>query len=233
MSSTYTESEFLPIILIDLNKPWENVLELGIVKSFQSRNIIVRQDMPFSSNGMYLVRRGIVKLSYISSSGKERTHFYIGQGSLFHEIPMMHATRNYAFTCMEPTETVFLPKHLLTPDFMRQYPELVLNMFESSTIKCRILYTSLCGEHFFNSFANVCRVLYSMHLFNRVKGKGMVVPYLSQQELAAYLGMHRSSLHKALSRLRDEGVIGAYSKRELLIHHAETLMKYSLENDEC
>jgi len=217
--------EFLPIILVDLNASWIKMLSRGVPMSFPGQTIIAWRDLPSSENGMYLVRRGMVRLSYISPGGKERVLFYVGQGTLFHEIPMLHKTRDYLFTCMEPTEAIFLPKKLITPDFVRQHPELILNMYEALGVKMRILYSSLCGEYSFDSFANVCRVLYSMHLFNRVKGE--VVPRLARQELAAFLGIHRSSLHKALTRLHDEGVIGAYSKKKLPIHDAAALLQYA------
>jgi CRP-like cAMP-binding protein len=225
MEPAYAQKEFYPIILVDNNKPWEAVLPLGAPVHFTMRNTITWKELASLGNGMYLVRRGMVKLSFISPTGKERTLFYIGRNTLFQEIPMLLTTRDYLFTCMEPTEAVFWPKTLLTPDFTRQYPDLVLNMLEALGIKLKILHGALCGEYSFSSFTNVCRALYSMHLFNRVKD--VVVPRLAKQELASFLGMHRSSLHKALSRLRAEGVIGAYSKKKLAIHNDGILLKYT------
>ena len=226
MGSTYIQGDFLPIILNDLNKPWEKVLELGTPVSFPPRSIIPQREAS-SGTGMYLLRGGLVKLSYISLNGKEKTHFYIGPNTLFHEVPMFFSTRIYTFTCMESTEIVFFPKKLITADFVRRYPELFLNMLESSSIKSIMLYAALSREHTHDSFAKVCHVLYCMHLFS--KAGDAVVPHLAQQELAAFLGIHRSSLHKALRRLHDEGVIGVYRKKELPIYDAGALLKYATE----
>ncbi len=230
MSSVPAGDEFLPIILIDLNKPWEKVLALGTPVSFPARAVISGRDHASAATGMYFIRRGGVMLSNISAGGKERAHLYMGRGTLFNEIPMLQMTRNYVFTCMESTEAVFFPKKLINTEFTRQYPELIMNMLDSLSRKLRILYVNLSGERIFSSFANVCRALYSMHLFNLVDGK--IVPRLARQELAALLGIHRSSLHKALSRLRDEGVIGEYSKKELRIHDVATLLAYASEEND-
>ena len=226
MDSPNIEGEFLPIILIDLNKPWEKILDLGAPMSLPPQSLISRREFP-SKNGMYLMRRGLVKLSHTSLSGKEKTHFFIGRNTLFHETPMLYEACHYSFTCMEPTEIVFFKKKLITPDFVRQYPELILNMLESFSIKASMLYGNLCREHSFSVFTRVCRVLYSMHLYQQQSGN-LAVPRLAKQELAAFLGIHRGSLHKALSRLYDEGAIGAYRKKELPIHDAGALLEYAL-----
>jgi CRP-like cAMP-binding protein len=222
------KGKFFPIILTDLNRPWEKMLHLGTRITFAARCLIPQRK--FSSNtGMYLMRRGLVKLSYISLSGDEKALLYIGRGTLFHETPMLHDAYGctYTFTCIEPTEFTFFPKKILTLDFVRQHPELILNMLESFSIKTTILYSSHGREGSFNVFTKTCRVLYSMYLFNNIAG--VVVPRISRQELASFLGIHRSSLHKALRRLHDEGVIGAYSKKKLTICNIEPLQKYALE----
>jgi CRP-like cAMP-binding protein len=80
----------------------------------------------------------------------------------------------------------------------------------------------------FTAFGNLCRALYSMHLHQKKKDR--IVPRLAQQELAAFLGVHRSSLHKAMTRLRAEGIIGAYSKSSLEIRDIDRLEGYCGES---
>jgi DNA-binding IclR family transcriptional regulator len=67
-------------------------------------------------------------------------------------------------------------------------------------------------------------------MFQKINGK--IVPHLSLQELAAFLGIHRSSLHKALARLREESIIGDYSKNRLEIYDLEKLSLYCKEPSE-
>jgi len=226
MDSTSIKGALLPIILTDLNKSWEKMLHLGTPISFPARSVISWREDPLNI-GMYLVRKGLVKLSSMSQAGNERAHFYIGRDTFFHEIPTLCETNDYIFICLEPTNVVFFPKKLITSDFTRQYPEAILNMLESLSTKCALLYANMCREHSRSVFAKVCHALYRLHLFNRTGD--VIVPRLTRQELAAYLGIHRSSLHKALNRLHDEGVTGAYSKRELPVYDTEALLNYALE----
>ena len=218
-------SGFKPIILTDLNTPWEKVLDQGTPVSFARRTIISARAFGESASGMYYIKKGHVRLSNIAANGQEKMMFYMGRGTLFNEIPMLQAETDYLFTCMEETDAIFFPKKRITEDFIRRHPELMLNLLESMSRKSRSFYTQLSGLRAYDTFANVCRMLYSMYLHNKSGGK--VVPRLTQQEFAAFLGVHRSSLHKALSRLQNEGVVGRYSRKELEVRDPDRLLAYT------
>jgi CRP-like cAMP-binding protein len=128
---------------------------------------------------------------------------------------------------MEETEAVFLPKKKFTEDFIRENPELIQNLLESLSKKSQHFFQQLCNLQMFTTFGNLCRSLYSMHLYQRRNDK--IVPRLAIQELAAYLGVHRSSLHKGLKRLKVEGVIGEYSRSNLKIYDIPRLALYCAE----
>lgn len=218
-------SGFQPIILMDLNTEWEAVFSLGTPVNFTAKTIISASSYPAAVSGLYYIRRGRVRLSHIASNGQEKVMLYMGKGVLFNEIPMLHVGEDYLFTCMEQTDTVFWPKKRINADFIRQYPELMLNLLESMSSKSRGFYNQLCGLRSFDAFVNVCRTLYSMYQHNKVDG--VIVPRLTQQEIAAFLGVHRSSLHKALVRLKDEGVISAYNRKELEVYNPDKLFEYA------
>ena len=225
-----TFSDIQPIILIDINKPWEKVLSIGTPVSFAARSVITPKDYSVAASGMYYILRGRIRLSNIATNGQEKVMLYMGKGTLFNEIPMLQIGSDYIFTCMETTDAVFLPKKRITPDFIRDHPELFLNLLDSMSRKSRNFYSQLCGLRAFDSFVNVCRTIYSMHMFNREHGR--VVPRLTQQELAAFLGVHRSSLHKALARLKDEGIISAYNRMHLDVFQPDRLREYAEGDDE-
>lgn len=223
----YKYSFFPPIILVDLNKPWEKVLSLGTPQTFQAKHILSLGAGGGTDSGLYYIRRGRIRLSNIAANGQEKVLFYMGNGTIFNEIPMLQMAGEYVFTSMETTEAVFWPKKRISVDFVREYPELLLNLLDSMSKKSQSFYTQLCNLRSFAALGNVCRALYSMHLHNRVGS--VIVPRLTQQELAAYLGMHRSSLHKALTRLENEGIIENYSKKKLIICDVERLRWYAEE----
>lgn len=215
-------TSLFPIILTDLNVPWERMLALGIPMTFRSRCIISDPGLDKNVSGIYFIRRGCVRLSHIVSSGQEKIMLYMGQRTMFYEKPLFHRNiTDYIFTSMETTEVVFLSQKFFRSDFIKGHPDLFLNLLESISKKMGIFYTQLYSQTTLSSFSNICRTLYSMYLFNR-RGD-IVVPRLTQQELASFLGLHRSSLHKTLTHLKNEGIIGPYSRRELRIYNPQYL----------
>lgn len=218
-------SGFQPTLLTDLNTPWEKILDQGTAIRFARKTIISARSFGESASGMYYIRKGRVRLSSIAANGQEKMMFYMGRGTFFNEIPMLQAESDCLFTCVEDTDAVFFPKKRITEDFIRRNPDLMLNLMESMSRKSRSFYDQLSGLRAYDTFTNVCRIIYSMYLFNKDGGK--IVPHLSQQEFAAFLGVHRSSLHKALHRLQGEGVIGRYGRKELELHDAQRLLAYA------
>ena len=214
-------SSFFPIILTDLNSPWEKVLNLGTPRSFPAKSIITVSDHGMSEIGMYYIRSGRVRLSSLTFDGTERIVLYMGKGTLFNELPMLILSSDHMFTCMEKTETVFLRKKNINEDFIKKNPELMLNLLISMGKKSKTFYSQFCNLRTLDTFSNVCHALYSMYLFNKIND--LIVPRLTQQELASFLGVHRSSLHKALTRLKQEGIIGDYHRRKLIVFDEERL----------
>lgn len=223
------KGEFAPIILTNLNTPWERVLALGTPLSFPAKKIIPTISSNTSQDGMYYITRGRVRLSHIAPNGSEKVLFHMGKGMLFNEIPMFIAVQNAIFTAVEPTKAYFWPRHLLSLSFTKEYPDLINNLLQSLSTKAANFHIQLCAQGLFTSFVNVCRALYSMHLYQR-KGE-TITPHLTQHELAAILGVHRSSLHKALTRLKDENIIASYNKKELVVTNLEALLYYALGDD--
>lgn len=213
-----------PIIMSGLNTPWEKILASGTAVTFRPKFIISGRTSNREADGMYYIKRGCVRLSNISSNGQERIILYMGKGCVFNEVPMLQFSTDYIFTCTEQVEAIFWNKKILDSEFIRKYPELISNLMLSMSKKSQSFYAQLCVTRSYDSFVNVCRALYSMHMFNREKGE--VVPRLTQLDLAAFLGIHRSSLHKALNRLEKEGIIGKYSRNKLTIYDAERLKCY-------
>lgn len=219
-----TDTLLFPIILTGLNTPWEKVLSEGTAMAFRPKCIISGRNSNMYGDGIYYIKRGSVKLSNISSTGQERIILYMGKGCVFNEVPMLQFSNDYIFTCLEQADVVFWNKKILSSEFIRKYPELISNLMFSMSRKSQNFYSQLCVTRSYNSFVNVCRALYSMYMFNREKGA--VVPRLTQLDLAAFLGIHRSSLHKALNRLKEEGIIGTYSRGNLPVYDAERLKCY-------
>lgn len=220
---------FNPVIIKDSNLPWLRVAHLGSRVIFP-QGAVVGGNVYEGCKGFYLILKGMVRLSYPAANGQEKVLFYVGRNSLFNDMPALIGTQTCIFTCLERVEAIrFETAEMRHPSFAAKYPELISNWLESAGVKCSLLFAQLSSSGVYSTFANVCRLLYTMSIHNRENGK--IVPYLTQQDLASMLGIHRGSLHKAFTRLREEGIIGNYSRKELVIHDLARLRVYVEDND--
>ncbi len=220
---------FNPVIIKDCNLPWQRVVHLGSRVIFP-QGAIVGGNIYEGAACFYLILKGMVRLSYPAASGQEKVLFYVGKNSFFNDMPAIMGLQTCIFTCLERVEAIrFETAEVRSDAFAAKYPDLINNWLESAGVKCTLLFAQLSSSGVYSTFANVCRLLYTMSLHNRENGK--IVPYLTQQDFASMLNIHRGSLHKVFSRLREEGVIGNYSRKELVIYNLEKLREYTEDKD--
>ncbi len=213
-----------PVILKNANLPWRNIVHLGKKLSFTKGMIVGGTLAP--PGVLYFIQKGIVRLSYPAANGEEQVLCCFGENTIFNEIPALMNVNLCIFTCLEKVEAVALDLSMLCAhEFIATHPEIMISWLESTTLKAALYYHLLTSTGVYSSFTNVCRLLYSMHLNNRKGNK--IVPYLTKQDFASMLSIHRASLHKALSRLQEEGVIGAYSRNELEVKNLPLLKQYA------
>ena len=60
-------SKFYPIILMDMNTPWERVLNLGITVIHTPKSIIASYHIGEAPSGLYYIKKGYVCLSNIAA----------------------------------------------------------------------------------------------------------------------------------------------------------------------
>jgi CRP-like cAMP-binding protein len=217
---------FHPIVLQDLNKPWEELLHTGYAVSFSAGSVIACAGRGVGENRIFFIKQGRVCLSHIAGNGEERILMYLGRRCMFAERPMQDDGMDCIFTCMENVAAVYWPRKILNGEFAARHPEQILNLLCSLRRKSRIFSGRLCELHAFDTLGLVSRALYSIYLHSDRATRP--VPKLTQLELASYLGIHRSSLHIVMARLREEGILGAYRKSGMDVLKPEKLLAYAL-----
>jgi CRP-like cAMP-binding protein len=213
------------------NRVWESILHLGEKRRYAARQ---RVTLPLSESeqGVFYLKRGSVRLAFVSEYGDEMIQLIIKAGTTFNEISALTPvdSSSLEFYCLEAVEAYFFHRAVIfCPDFVRGHPELILNLMESMTRKSSLFFNHGCELGMFNSFRNICRTLY--FLWERQGKSAEFAPGLTHGDLAAHLGIHRASLHKILRRLIDEGVIGGYTSRKLTILDPARLEIYALRGE--
>jgi CRP/FNR family transcriptional regulator len=223
------DAYFYPLILEDINNAWEPMLPRISPAVFPAKSVISRcRSSGNVEDRLFFIKKGLIRLSQIDYRGIEKIMLYMGKGTFFNENPVFnpYPCDDYYFTSIDETEAMMLPKKLVA-GIIREHPRLAFDMMRSMSVKTYTFYRQLSSMRNRRSFGNTCRILYGMHRYQRKNG--IIVPRISQRELAAYLGIHRSSLHKNLLRLKKENIIGRYSRRCLEIRGLRQLYTYAVE----
>lgn len=203
--------------LENLNEPWAEVLHLGIRCFFPKHHMEPGERM----RGFYFIRRGAVRLSYIGDAGQERSSLFMTKNCLFNEIPALNpASRNAAFFCLEASEVWRFDAALLHDTaFIAKYPHLISNLLESMAKKSTLFFSHLSFMAFSSSMSQICAMLLQLTVADG--------PRMTQGEVAATLGLHPTTVARLIRTLRNEGVIGKFTKTELQVLDVEKLRALS------
>jgi CRP/FNR family transcriptional regulator, cyclic AMP receptor protein len=172
-----------------------------------------------STDGLFFIQKGHIRLSVVSESGKEATLAILGKDDFFGEgglagqpLRMSSATANTDCVLLhvqkksmtlamslEPTLSAMFVKHLLMRN-IRYQEDLVDQLFNSSEKR-------------------LARVLLLMAHFGREGVSEVVIPRLSQETLAAMVGTTRSRVSFFMNRFRKLGFIKYEVGDNLHVHN--------------
>ena len=199
------------------NRMWREVLHLGTKCTFPAGYV----QPGISGEGFYFIKKGTVRLAYTSLGGQERVVFMIGHDSLFNEIPALKSqvTPGVGFQCIELVEAWRFPASLLTDtDFISAYPHLISNLLQSMAVKSELLFSHATEGIFSSTIRRLCQILLSMAHEHKHSG-------LSQTDVATMLGVHQTTIARSVRILRENNIIGRFTKKELEILDQDRLSK--------
>lgn len=207
------------------NTVWEEVLHLG-TRMLLQKDALMRGG---NYDQFYYVKRGCIRLERLGRSGDDCIMLYLMDGTFFNEAvciiqPMTRRDQcDISFTAIEDTELyAFKSDMLASQDFITRYPHLVHNLLKSVAYKSRFFMYNGSSSKLHSHTARVCCMLYRMYADSDYGVE--IAPRISQTELGKALGIPRSTLCRILAHLREEGIIGSFTKKKLEILDADKLM---------
>jgi CRP/FNR family cyclic AMP-dependent transcriptional regulator len=187
-------------------------------------------------DGMMAVISGRVKIRSHSADGKELVMNVIKPGELFGEIALLDAKpRTADAVTMEPCELLVLERRDFIP-FLADRPQACFHLLTVLCERLRQTSQQLEDALFLDLPSRLARCLVRLaERFGKPVGDGtqgtQIDVRLSQQELAAFVGMTRESVNKQLATWRRDGVVG-FSAGMVTIHDMAELRFVSGIDDE-
>jgi len=158
---------------------------------------------------IYLLKRGLVKISTLTDDGKEiilallRPGEVFGEESVLEDAPRDHMAEAYedALICVI-TRQDFL-------GILRAHPEMAFKVTKLVGFRLKTLRNRVEGLLFKGAPARLAQTLLDLARGHGVKdAEGVLVPLkLSQQDLANLIGVTRESVNLALADFRERGLV--------------------------
>ncbi len=210
--------EYYTYSILPSSVSWRKVLHMGTRMTF-AKDSMVRPGGS-TSDLLYYIAKGEVRLTRILADGSEKTIFYLQAGTLFGEVPFFDELPSLSTMLSNSDDCVLyaFTRETVMDHILPRYPELSLALIRTLVRKVRILCNQTVELALEDLPSRICRFLSSQPCVKSDSSDAeYLVPHFNQSELATLLGVHRVSLNKALRYLEKEGIIGPYSKNEVFI----------------
>jgi CRP/FNR family transcriptional regulator, polysaccharide utilization system transcription regulator len=192
---------------------------------FKKGQTIIREGT--FSKGIYIVRKGKVKIHNSNSEGKESILYIYRRDEFFGYRPLVANEPNpVSATALENVVVTFIPK------------ETFVELLDSSPVFARRILASITSEFsvwinkitLFSQHAVKERIAMALLILSRVYQRGpgsrsKVVIDMKREDLAAYIGTAMETVVRMLRVFKDGGIISSRGTK-ITINRPEVLLDY-------
>ncbi len=180
---------------------------------FQKNTVILSRGD--TSDSLYIVCTGRVKVVIDNEVGKEIVLSVIGAGECFGEMTTLDgAPRSATIVTKEPTEILILHKNDFR-EILSSNPDMVFSLLLLLLNRLRRADEKIEGLAFWNVYGRIANLL--MELAQPVGAEWVVREKMTHQEIADMVGSSRERVSKILKEISDAGYISINRKR-ITIH---------------
>jgi CRP-like cAMP-binding protein len=159
------------------------------------------------ANSLFYVQDGGVKLSVLSTAGKEAVVAMLGPGDFFGEGCLAgQPLRMGTATAVMRTTLLRIPKREMTR-MLREYPEFSDRFIAHMLTRNIRIEEDLVDQLFNSSEKRLARTLLLLARYGKAKGTQRILPKLSQETLAEMVGTTRSRVNFFMNKFRKLGLI--------------------------
>jgi CRP/FNR family cyclic AMP-dependent transcriptional regulator len=187
------------------------------IEAFPRKQTIFAQGE--SSDAVFYIKEGKVKLTVVSETGKEATIGILNKGDFFGEgcLTTGQTRRLCSATAMTDCSVMKIDKKSMN-DVLRREPAFS-EMFVAYLLARNIRYEEDLVDQLFNSSEKrLARVLLLLAHFGKDGKQETVIPKMSQETLAEMIGTTRSRVSFFMNRFRKLGFIDYHTGDELQVH---------------
>jgi CRP-like cAMP-binding protein len=186
------------------------------IAAFSKKQTIFVQGDP--SDAVFYIQEGKVKLTVVSTVGKEATIGILNEGSFFGEGCLTgQPLRLCAATAMTDCSVMRIEKNAMVEVLHREHA--FSDMFVAYLLTRTIRYEEDLVDQLFNSSEKrLARILLLLAHFGKEGKAEVAIPKISQETLAEMVGTTRSRVSFFMNRFRKLGFINYQTGDDLQVH---------------
>jgi len=171
-----------------------------------------------TSDAVFYIQKGKVKLSVVSTNGKEATIGILNEGDFFGEGCLTgQSFRLCSATAMSDCSVMRIDKKSMMAVLHREHA--FSDMFVAYLLTRNIRYEEDLVDQLFNSSEKrLARILLLMAHFGKEGSPVTVIPNISQETLAEMIGTTRSRVSFFMNRFRKLGFIDYHASDVFQVH---------------
>lgn len=191
----------------------ENIASIAVEKKYQRGETIFFEGD--NGIGFYMVGEGKVKISKVSSAGKEHILHIFGAGEPFGEVPVFHG-RPFPATAeaLMKTRAVFFPRDRFVT-LVESNSAIALNMLAVLSMRLRKFASQIENLSLKEVPARLAD--YLVYLSREQGEKDEVELDISKGQLASLLGTIPETLSRIFAKMSDEGLIRVNGRKITLL----------------
>jgi len=186
-------------------------------RSYRRGETIFHQDDPAAA--MHIIKTGQVKITTTSAEGEEIILAIMADGDFFGELSLLdEGPRSADAIAMDATQTLTL-QHGDFLDIMSRHPEMVKNVMVCLANRLRHADHRMQDAIFLDLPARLAKRLLQLANKRGIKtANGVEIDlHLTQQDLAAAVGVTREAVNKQLGMLQNMGLVSIEGRRITIV----------------
>jgi CRP/FNR family transcriptional regulator, cyclic AMP receptor protein len=184
------------------------ISSLAVTRSFPKNTLVICEGD--TSNSLYVVLSGKVKVFLSDEEGKEVTLNLQGAGEYFGELAILdEAPRSASVMTVEDTKLAILSKTAFEK-CMGQHPTIALTVMRGLARRLRELTENVRSLALMDVYGRVARLLLEMS--EEENGKNVIKQRLTQRDIASMVGASREMVSRILRDLTTGGYISIENK---------------------
>lgn len=172
-----------------------------------------------TSNTLYIVHKGRVRIYRLSENGREQTLRILGPGEFTGEYALFNETTHESYAVATEKTSICSIRQQDLQQFLQEYPTIalkVLQVFSRRLDETETQATSMATEKVDTRIGQ--------YLIDTAKEREEFSLPMSRKELATYLGTTPETISRKLAEFEDKGYIKQLSLRKIRILEPEALI---------